>query len=166
MSALAKLDHDRIVSRQRTLDELRRARVTLEQRGGNSTTFALKAERAEAALARTPKSRNDLVHDIDSRRDLNAQLVGELQAANQKLQVDTARPRKRVGRRGNAAAPSVPWRSRLAGGVERGSPLGALCQFALRQLGSKSTRRKGRPSPPSMTASSHTPMPSAASATS
>ena len=33
------------------------------------------------------KARNDLIRDIDTRRDLNAQLAGELQAAQQKLQV-------------------------------------------------------------------------------
>jgi murein hydrolase activator len=87
LSALAKLDHDRIVSRQRTLDELKRTRVTLEERRRQLDGLRLRAESAEAALGRTAKARNDLVHDIDSRRDLNAQLVGELQAANQKLQV-------------------------------------------------------------------------------
>jgi septal ring factor EnvC (AmiA/AmiB activator) len=86
LSVLAKLDHDRIVSRQRTLDELRRARGTLEERRRQLEGLRVKAESAETALARTAKARNDLVHDIDSRRDLNAQLVGELQAANQKLQ--------------------------------------------------------------------------------
>jgi septal ring factor EnvC (AmiA/AmiB activator) len=87
LSALAKLDRDRIVSRQRTLDELKRARTTLEERRRRLEGLRVKAESAEAALARTAKARNDLVHDIDSRRDLNAQLAGELQAANQKLQV-------------------------------------------------------------------------------
>jgi septal ring factor EnvC (AmiA/AmiB activator) len=86
LSALAKLDHDRIVSRQRTLDELRRAHVTLEERRRRLEGLRVKAESAETALARSAKARNDLVHDIDSRRDLNAQLLGELQAANQKLQ--------------------------------------------------------------------------------
>jgi septal ring factor EnvC (AmiA/AmiB activator) len=87
LSVLAKLDHDRIVSRQRTLDDLRRARATLEERRRRLEGLRVRAQSAEAALARTAKARNDLVHDIDSRRDLNAQLVGELQAANQKLQV-------------------------------------------------------------------------------
>ena len=37
-------------------------------------------------MASAAKSRNDLIHDIDTRRDLNAQLAGELQAAQVKLQ--------------------------------------------------------------------------------
>jgi septal ring factor EnvC (AmiA/AmiB activator) len=86
LSALAKLDHERIVSRQRTLDELRRAHVTLEERRRQLEGLRVRAQGAEAALTHAAKARNDLVRDIDSRRDLNAQLVGELQAANQKLQ--------------------------------------------------------------------------------
>jgi septal ring factor EnvC (AmiA/AmiB activator) len=87
LSALAKLDHDRIVVRQRTLDELKRTRVTLEERRHQLEGLRVKAQNAEAALAHSAKARNDLIHDIDSRRDLNAQLVGELQSANQKLQL-------------------------------------------------------------------------------
>jgi septal ring factor EnvC (AmiA/AmiB activator) len=87
LSALAKLDHDRIVSRQRTLDDLNRTRLTLEDRRRRLESLRAKAQSAEAALARSARARNDLIHDIDSRRDLNAQLVGELQGANQKLQV-------------------------------------------------------------------------------
>jgi septal ring factor EnvC (AmiA/AmiB activator) len=87
LSALAKLDHERIVSRQRTLDELRRAHVTLEERRRQLEGLRVRAQGAEAALTHAAKARNDLVRDIDSRRDLNSQLVGELQAANQKLQV-------------------------------------------------------------------------------
>jgi septal ring factor EnvC (AmiA/AmiB activator) len=87
LSALAKLDHDRIVSRQRTLDELKRTRLTLEDRHHRLESLRAKAQSGEAAMARAAKARNDLIHDIDSRRDLNAQLVGELQAANQKLQL-------------------------------------------------------------------------------
>jgi murein hydrolase activator len=87
LSALAKLDHDRIVSRQRTLDELKRTRLALEDRRRRLEVLRVKAQSAEAALAHAAKARNDLIHDIDSRRDLNAQLSGELQSASQKLQL-------------------------------------------------------------------------------
>jgi murein hydrolase activator len=87
LSALAKLDHDRIVSRERTLDELKRTRLALEDRRRRLETLRATAQSGEAALERAAKARNDLIHDIDSRRDLNAQLVGELQAANQRLQL-------------------------------------------------------------------------------
>src|SRR5215510_14842700 len=87
LSALAKLDHDRIVSRQRTLDDLKRARLSLEDRRRRLDGLRAKAQSTEAALAHAAKARNDLIHDIDSRRDLNAQLLGELQSAKQKLQM-------------------------------------------------------------------------------
>ncbi|HEV3484838.1 MAG TPA: peptidoglycan DD-metalloendopeptidase family protein, partial [Vicinamibacterales bacterium] len=44
------------------------------------------AARARAAIERTVAARTQLVEAIDARRDLNAQLTGELQAAQQRLQ--------------------------------------------------------------------------------
>jgi septal ring factor EnvC (AmiA/AmiB activator) len=86
LSVLAKMDADRVAARQRTLAELKRTRGALEQRGRRLNTLKADAERAQAALDRAAESRTALVRDIDTRRDLNAQLVGELQAAQQKLQ--------------------------------------------------------------------------------
>ena len=86
LSALAKMDADRVVTRQRTLAELRRTRAALEQRDRHLKTLRADAEHAQAALERAAASRGALIRDIDTRRDLNAQLVGELQAAQQKLQ--------------------------------------------------------------------------------
>ncbi len=86
LAALAKIDHDRVVSRQRTLVELKISRTALEDRRRELNQLRASAERAEASLGQAAQARNDLIHDIDTRRDLNAQLVAELQAANQKLQ--------------------------------------------------------------------------------
>ena len=44
------------------------------------------AERAQAAAEQALEARTALVHDIDSRRDLNAQYAAELTTAQQKLQ--------------------------------------------------------------------------------
>src|SRR5205085_1203160 len=44
------------------------------------------AERASAAAQRAAVARNDLIRDIERRRDLNAQLAGELQSAQQRVQ--------------------------------------------------------------------------------
>ena len=87
LAALAKIDHDRVVSRQRTLDELKTSRVSLEHRRRELNVLRMNAERAEAALAQSARARNDLIKDIDTRRDLNAQFVAELQSAQQKLQL-------------------------------------------------------------------------------
>ena len=86
LAALAKIDHDRVVSRQRTLDDLKASRRSLEDRRRQLSVLRANAERAEAALEQAAKARNNLIKDIDGRRDLNAQLVAELQAAQQKLQ--------------------------------------------------------------------------------
>jgi murein hydrolase activator len=86
LAALAKIDHDRIVLRERTLSELRGTRRTLEDRRRQLSLLRASAERAEAGLSEAARARNDLIRDIDSRRDLNAQFASELQAAQQKLQ--------------------------------------------------------------------------------
>ena len=86
LAVLAKMDGDRIILRQRTLAELKRTRAVLEQRGRRLNTLRAESERAQTALQRASETRSSLIRDIDSRRDLNAQLVGKLQTAQQKLQ--------------------------------------------------------------------------------
>jgi septal ring factor EnvC (AmiA/AmiB activator) len=86
VAALAKLDRDRIASHARTLDELKRTRKALEARRTELTILRGAAEKAQAAAQRAEQVKNTLIRDIDARRDLNAQLAGELQAAQQKLQ--------------------------------------------------------------------------------
>jgi septal ring factor EnvC (AmiA/AmiB activator) len=86
LAALARIDHERIVQRERTLKELRTVRVALEERRHQLNALRANAERAASALEQAVIARNGLIHDIDGRRDLNAQLVAELQVAQQKLQ--------------------------------------------------------------------------------
>lgn len=86
VAALAKLDHDRIAAHQRTLSELRNARATLEERKRQVATLRAAAEKAQAAATHAAQAQSELVRDIDRRRDLNAQLAGELQTAQQKVQ--------------------------------------------------------------------------------
>jgi murein hydrolase activator len=86
VAALAKLDRDRIASHERTLDELKRTRKTLEDQRGQLAQARAAAEKAAAAAQRAAQAKNDLISDIDRKRDLNAQLAGELQTAQQKLQ--------------------------------------------------------------------------------
>src|SRR5262249_17398057 len=77
VAALAKLDRDRIAAHQQTLGELRSARKTLEERGRQLAALRDKAEKARMAAERAALAKNDLIRDIDRRRDLNAQLSGE-----------------------------------------------------------------------------------------
>ena len=86
VAALAKLDRERIASHTRTLDELKRERRTLEDRQAQLAALRGAAEKAGIAAQRAAQAKNDLIRDIDSRRDMNAQLAGELQGAQQKVQ--------------------------------------------------------------------------------
>jgi septal ring factor EnvC (AmiA/AmiB activator) len=86
VAALARLDRERIASHARTLEELNKTRQALEARQAQLATLRAAAQKASAAAQRAAQAKNDLIRDIDSKRDLNAQLAGELQAAQQKVQ--------------------------------------------------------------------------------
>jgi septal ring factor EnvC (AmiA/AmiB activator) len=86
VAALAKLDRDRVASHQQTLSQLKTTRKTLEARWKDLAALKRSAEKAQAASVRAAQARADWVRDIDRKRDLNAQLAGELQTAQQKVQ--------------------------------------------------------------------------------
>jgi septal ring factor EnvC (AmiA/AmiB activator) len=87
IATLAELDRDRVMSHQRTLDSLNSARRDLEERSRRGQVLRADAERTQQAAIAAARARSDRIRDIDQRRDLNAQLVGELQTAQQKLQL-------------------------------------------------------------------------------
>jgi septal ring factor EnvC (AmiA/AmiB activator) len=89
-SAMTHLDRERILAHQRTLDALSKERLTLQARAKELGTLEDQASRARAALDRAVQSRTSLVASIDERRDLNAQWIGELQTAQQRLQTSIA----------------------------------------------------------------------------
>ncbi len=105
VAALAKIDRDRIASHARTLDDLKRARTALEARRTELAVLRGAAEKAQAAALRATQAKSDLIRDIDHRRDLNAQMAGELQAAQQQLQ---AALRDLASGAPSADAPSLP----------------------------------------------------------
>jgi len=105
VATLAKLDRERVLSHQRTLDALKESRTSLEARRTTLESVRTAASRAQAAAERAAVARNDLIRDIDRRRDLNAQFSGELLAAQQKLQVAL---RDVAGAGGAAPAASEP----------------------------------------------------------
>ena len=107
VAALAKLDQDRIATHRQTLVELAAARKDLAARSVQLRALRADAEKAEIAARRAAKAKDDLVRDIDRRRDLNAQLSGELLAAQQKLQ---AALRSLAGGAPVADASALPFR--------------------------------------------------------
>ena len=85
-AALTRIDHDRVVEHQRMLDALGREQADLQQRVARLGELETKARTARAAAAAAVAGRTALVASIDARRDLNAQLTSELQAAQGRLQ--------------------------------------------------------------------------------
>lgn len=85
-SAMTSLDKLRVLQHQQTLDALAAERTALQARSRELASLRDQARKARAAVDHTIRSRNALVESIDQRRDLNAQLAGELQTAQQRLQ--------------------------------------------------------------------------------
>ncbi len=86
VAALAKRDRERLAAHQRRSEELKESRVTLQERSSRLAALRASAEIAQAASVGAVNDRNALIRKIDERRDLNAQLAGELLGARQKLQ--------------------------------------------------------------------------------
>lgn len=89
-AALAQQDRARVSRRHETLQALSSARAALVEQQKTLQTLQTAAQSARIALIKAVAAHNDLLRQIDSRRDLNAQLAGELMGVQQKLQ-DTLR---------------------------------------------------------------------------
>ena len=145
VAALAKLDRDRIASHQQTLSELTRTRQALEQRRAELAALRTAAAKAQAAAQRAAQARAELVRDIDQKRDLNAQLAGELQTTQQKLQAVLRDMATGVAARAveTAALPLRPFRGDLPWPVN-GQAQPAVQPAERRRTESTSPRRKAR----------------------
>src|SRR5436309_1918934 len=86
VAAAQTSDRARTEALARTLDELKKTRQALEARRAELAVLRGSDEKAHAAAQRAEQVKSELIRDIDRKRDLNAQLAGELQAAQQKLQ--------------------------------------------------------------------------------
>jgi murein hydrolase activator len=85
-SAMTRLDRERVQQHERTLNALARERQALETQAKEIARLQVRAVNARGAIDRAVAARTALVESIDRRRDLNAQLIGELEAAQQRLQ--------------------------------------------------------------------------------
>jgi len=92
VAEIERRDRERILAHQQRLAALRTSRTALAARSTSLATLRAEAARAQAAAQRAVAGRNALLADIDRRRDLNAQLAGELQAAQQRLQAALREP--------------------------------------------------------------------------
>jgi septal ring factor EnvC (AmiA/AmiB activator) len=102
-SALMKIDRDRVLGHQRTLEALARERRDLEARATKLAALRDQAAKARTALEKAVASQTQLVASIDARRDLTAQMISELQNAQQRLQVS-------LNQLGSGASAGLPLR--------------------------------------------------------
>jgi septal ring factor EnvC (AmiA/AmiB activator) len=107
---MTRLDRERIQKHQRTLESLAAERAALETRARRASALQQKTAAARAALDRAVAARTALVESIDARRDLNAQLTGELQAAQQRLQASLSQLGSQPGAGRSASTVSLPIR--------------------------------------------------------
>ena len=90
-AAMTQIDREKVQQHRATLAALDRERAALQARAKEIAALQQKAAAARAAIERTVAARTALVDSIDARRDLNAQLTSELQAAQQRLQASLTR---------------------------------------------------------------------------
>jgi len=86
VSGLEGLDRRRVAEHQRTLASLRKALASLESRRSQAAAAQEAVARTRDAAARAVAAHEGLISRIDERRDLASQLMGELEAARQRLQ--------------------------------------------------------------------------------
>jgi septal ring factor EnvC (AmiA/AmiB activator) len=111
-STLTAIDRARVAEHYATLDALALERKTLHARTKELEGLKAEASRARTALDKAVSGRTTLVEAIDQRRDLNAQLMSELQSAQQKLQASIAQIE--AGRGGGVTAlPLLPFQGDL-----------------------------------------------------
>lgn len=105
-AALDRIDRSRVEEHRRTLAALSTERAALQARARELNALEIQARRTSDAVQSAVSARAALVKQIDERRDLNAQLSGELQDAQRKLLSTLAQ--LAAGR--EAAAPVLPLR--------------------------------------------------------
>jgi septal ring factor EnvC (AmiA/AmiB activator) len=107
-STMTAIDRARVNEHYATLDALARERKALQARAAELEPLRAEGARARAAIEKTVAARTALVNSIDARRDLNAQLMSELQAAQQRLQTSLSQI---AAGRGGAPLPALPLRA-------------------------------------------------------
>ena len=85
MGSLARRDREQFEKHRQTLADLQASHASLETRQTEVAALQDAARAARRALDRAMASQTALVEEIDARRDITAQLAGELEAARQQL---------------------------------------------------------------------------------
>ena len=112
VAALASINQRRVADYQQMLQDLTAQRAALEQSATVLNAREADARRARAAADRAVADVSAHIARIDSRRDLTAQYVGELQVAYERLQQQLATGNAGRGREA-VAVPLLPFRGGL-----------------------------------------------------
>lgn len=86
VAARAHIDQQRVQEFTASVARLSAARAALGDQANKLQRLQLQARASADLAAKAAAARAELVHQIDERRDLNAQMAGELEAAARKLQ--------------------------------------------------------------------------------
>jgi septal ring factor EnvC (AmiA/AmiB activator) len=111
ISSLASINQQRAEDHRRTMDGLRRERTAFAERARELKAKEAVARQARLDAERAVTTRAARMSEIDSRRDLTAQYVGELQVAYDKIQQQLSTPAE--ARSGMVAVPLLPFRGEL-----------------------------------------------------
>jgi septal ring factor EnvC (AmiA/AmiB activator) len=110
IASLATINQKRMDDHRRTLGDLRRERTAFAQRAREFQAKEAAARQARTEAERAVAARAARMSEIDSRRDLTAQYVGELQVAYDKIQQQLTASE---GRGEAVAVPLLPFRGAL-----------------------------------------------------
>jgi septal ring factor EnvC (AmiA/AmiB activator) len=109
IASLANINQKRMEEHRRTLDALRKERAAFAERARDLQSRDAAARQARADAERAVAARAARMAEIDSRRDLTAQYVGELQVAYDRIQQQL-----NASERGDAiTVPLLPFRGAL-----------------------------------------------------
>jgi septal ring factor EnvC (AmiA/AmiB activator) len=104
VAAMSSLDRNEVQQHEAMLESLAAERAAIQARAAEARALREKTHAARAAIDRAVAERTALISSIDQRRDLAAQMAGELRAAQNRLE------RTAGESSGNAAAARVPLR--------------------------------------------------------
>jgi septal ring factor EnvC (AmiA/AmiB activator) len=114
VSALSAINERRIEEHRKTVDAMREERAAFEQKAKALQAKTAEARRAKSAADGAVASASELIRQIDSRRDMTAQYVGELQDVYGKLQQQvTALSTEKPAGAEPAAVPLRPFQGAL-----------------------------------------------------
>jgi len=135
VTALTEINKQRVVEHKATLAKLTAEQALLSKTAVERAASEGQARRAREAADRAVAARTALIARIDARRDLNAQLAGELQLANDRLRQQLA----------NLAAGRAVERVSLPLGPFRGSLPWPVIGPLLGRFGQPANRAGGAP---------------------